>query len=342
MKYAKLGAVCAALLAMSGPAFAGSYTFTGLTFPGNGAPIVGSGTTGINSANQIAGSFLGSDQHMHGFIWSAGTVTQVDFGIGGDTMLSAINDSGLSAGWSCSDCTNGPATAFTYNLATGAFRTLSVKPSRYVTVSAIDAAGDVVGTSGDRKIESFITDSSNRTTKINFPGHNKITDATGIDGTGAVVGYYAVKRLRNMGFSYKDGVFTTFNPPRSNTVQSVNVTAAGEMSGTYNQKKGPFFGFTYSGGTYTLYSNSDNTVTGLAGVTDAGVVIGQWVDQKNHLHGWVNVAGKYYPISYPGATDTRVFAVNGNGSMVGVYNKGSVIAAYFVGVCPTGQAPCTQ
>jgi uncharacterized membrane protein len=341
-----LGAAWAALLLYAAPAAAGSYTYTTLVFPGTSnaiAPIYPPG--GINDNDQVAGSFVGSDGSEHGFIWSAGSLVQVDYNQGG-TTLSAINDSGLATGTSCVNCAPSATTykGFTYDYTTAAYAGISLNPSRNFSVSAINAAGTIVGGYRAKKNDGFIAVQNSTPVLIQVPIKKaNFTLATGIDDNGLVVGYYPAKGDHYTGFTYAGpGDYAFFNPPKSIRILHLQISPAGIINGDFSNKKGLHSAFTYSGGQYKVLNYPGGTQTYAEGVTSSGTVVGTWDDSSNVPHGYVYLGGHYHSINYPGATGTTLFGTNTQGSLLGEYYTTPNQLAYFIAQCPQGQQPCTQ
>jgi probable HAF family extracellular repeat protein len=65
-------------------------TFTAINFPGSS----NTEAWGINNADQVVGSYAGTDGHTHGFLWDAGTFTTIDVTGAQITSLTGIDNFG--------------------------------------------------------------------------------------------------------------------------------------------------------------------------------------------------------------------------------------------------------
>lgn len=124
---------------------AGSYFFDGsLTRIGEVAQEAGA--LAINSRDQVAGWFLHPDDGVwtsHAFLWERGVLRDLGTLAGSLTEATAINDSGIVAGWGMTNAISGTTAVFRWD---GQMHALGCPPG---TVScqafAINARGDIVG-----------------------------------------------------------------------------------------------------------------------------------------------------------------------------------------------------
>ena len=346
MKNSALNAVCVALLSYAGSAAAGTYTYTPLVFPGTTNPILvagdGAHQGGINSNNQVVGAFTGSDNYVHGFVWSAGALVQVDFGAGQFTQLDAINDNGLAVGDACTSCgVNGVNQGFYYNSKNGKYQGINSSPSPIFYLNALNSSGTSVGEATEVRAFGFVANTNGDATQIDVP-KAKYSEATGIDDGGTIVGLYGTKGIHNMGFTDLNGVFTMFNPPKSSRIAGLTITPNGLIVGEFFKKHSPASSFTYASGAFKVLNYPGGNGTYAAGAMANGTVVGFWLDQGSAEHGYIYSSGKYHSIDYPGATSTQLIATNPQGTLLGEYSTSTVNGGFFIAQCPQNQQPCTK
>ena len=187
--------------------------FTTIDVPGSGIP--GSGTVklaatrafGINAAGEIVGSFdaTSPDQTItttHGYLYSGGIFTIIDFPGAYFTEAFGINNAGEIVG-SMSFPGVGGTSGFLYSRG---------------TFTAIN--------------------NPNSSSPPPNPGDNLVTVATGINDRGQIVGFFTdVGAYR--GFVYERGSFTTIEPPGADTPNfALGINNAGHIVGYFNSATG--------------------------------------------------------------------------------------------------------
>src|SRR5262249_56405205 len=113
------------------------------------------------------------------------------------------------------------------------------------------------------------------------------TNATGINASGTVVGFYEASAVVH-GFLLSGGIYTTIDPPgtTSTSVQSIN--DMGQIVGSYRDSAGPNpHGFLLSEGDYTIIDDPLATRgTNATGLNNKGQIVGQYLDATGN-HGFL-------------------------------------------------------
>jgi PEP-CTERM motif len=245
---------------------------------------------------------------------SAQTYDYTTIGVPGsiDTASLGINDSGAVTG----DYDIG-STQHAFIYSGGTYTKL-----RAGTVgTAINDLGEVIGGEGD--FGFLYSDAT--FTQIKFPG-SSLTEATGINGSGAIAGYYTKgpKNL-NSGFVDSAGTYTRIKFPDSINTFVMGIDSSGDVAGYYD--KGPKdedFGFIESGGTYTTIEPTGAKATLVEGMSASGAA---WGSYKKSTKGkdiaFVYSGGTYATIDVPSSTSTYVTGINASGVIAGDYTSGS-------------------
>ncbi len=218
-------------------------TFTPFTFPA----ATQTTAVGINAPGNVVGFYLDTGGTTHGFERLAnGTfVTQDETGTAFNQLL-GINDSGAEVGYSSLD-----KTGLTLQLA-------------YV-----------------RQADGTYTTLDNATHTLDLPT-NVNSQATGIDNSGDVVGFYMPTATTSDGFYLPSGATKAISLsfPGSTFTQALGINNHGQIVGFYNDANGTTHGFIFS------------------------------VGNSNQSAAWVSVDA-------PSATATTINSINDNGHFVG-------------------------
>lgn len=157
-------------------------------------------------------------------------------------------------------------------------------------------------------------------TKIMYPG-SSWTEVAGINDAGQIVGTYSVVSGVVHGFTYQNGVYSTFNVPGMAHNYLFGINDAGQIVGGVSEilPRGPYHATLFSGGAWNLYDFPGNETDGrainafghIAGIYNAGY--------GTPDHGFMKVGDVYTSIDYPGASVTYVFGLNDAGYVTGTY-----------------------
>jgi hypothetical protein len=339
----------AAFCTVAAPAGAGTYTYTSLAPEGSIQPVAG----GMNDADQVVGSFQDPTTYVsHGFLWSGGSFTQIDVGSFG-TFLTAINASGIAAGFyyaSADDAKNFKYTAMTYDTVRHTHTDVPFN-SRYSAVAlGINAAGIVIGSAFRGPDEKAFYVKPGRTVQVSVPNSPYVTVGVAINDRNESL--LSGVDLSNNEYAYllRGGKFTQLAPPGGASVNGFGcagnsgfINTAGVVGGSYGVDTG-VFGFTFSNGRYKTYEFPNQPAqTTVSGVSASGVVAGCYLDSSAGYasKGFVYTKRTYHTILVPGSSSTWIVGINAGNSLIGQYASGAV-SGVFIAQCPADQAPCTQ
>jgi uncharacterized membrane protein len=227
----------------------GKCSFQKLSFP---APATNGQAAALNDLGGIAGTFLDSKNVAHGFLLYQGKLTTFMFPGSTGTSVSDMSRNGIIVGGYSTKDGKGHA----YMVHAGGFRTITLPgfPNADLTVTGVNANGDVVGTinSETLPVNGFLLHNG-KVTILSFPGAD-ITQPTSINDEGVIVGGYLVQSVNsNPAFMWKDGVFSNIKPPDSIPEPFVfanKISNSGVVVGSYQPESGGS-GFALENGTYT-------------------------------------------------------------------------------------------
>jgi len=170
-------------------------------------------------------------------------------------------------------------------------------------------------------------------TTLDHPLGFNITEATGINAAGQIVGYYYSSSSGTAnGFLYSGGMYTTLDDPlgvRGTFLHGIN--ARGQIVGDYLDSSGVPHGFLYSRGSFTTLNEplAVGYVTDANGINANGEIVGDYYN--GGYHGFLYSDGKYTtlddplaPINNPHTTGgTLALGINDKGQIVGYYKDSS-------------------
>jgi probable HAF family extracellular repeat protein len=285
------------------------YTYTPIEEPF----AIGSHTAanGINAMGQIVGYYANAGG-THGFLLSDGTYTSLDDPLASSgTLALGINAGGQIVGqYATSSAYHG----FIYS--GGGYTTLD-HPSAFnlTTAYGINGAGQIVGYYNDSSLNShgFLFTPNPFTpggtyTPLDHPlAGARGTVATGINGSGQIVGYYY---------------------DSANTIHGFVRTPDSKFGGIYTSLDDPL-------GTFG---------TGAQGINDAGQIVGYYLTGNSispRRHGFLYSGGNYITIDDPlGIGVTRAMGLNTSGQIVGLTEQGiSQYRGFLLTITPNPSPP---
>jgi probable HAF family extracellular repeat protein len=204
-------------------------------------------------------------------------------------------------------------------------------------VRGINDVGTAVGYSKTSFISTTAFQYSGGTiTNVNPPqanlfGPNLGPEATGINNSGQIVGFYStVSTFSTHGFLNSGGTYTTIDYPNSLATDTrvFGINSAGDMVGTY-KSGGDTHGFLYTGGVFTTIDKSGALSTTPQGINDLGQIVGGYFDGSVG-HGFLYDAGTFTTIDNPNSVRTTLQGINNAGEIVGV-SPGNGLDVLFTG-----------
>jgi probable HAF family extracellular repeat protein len=168
-------------------------------------------------------------------------------------------------------------------------------------------------------------------TTLDFPGAD-LTIAMGINGSGDVVGSYALPAAPSdsHGFLLHQGVFTTIDFPGSTHTSVNGINKTGTIVGYYPDAKSNTHGFVYNNGTFKtvdaphLGSNAPAS-TQLNGINNSGIIVGG-VSQGGAVRGFWLFGKVFHFLNAPGTANNFPKGINALGDVIGVRAAFSYLA----------------
>ena len=339
--------LCAVLGAslISAPALAESYAYT-LLINADGREIY---PTALNSLGQVVGGgYLNEGPGsavQHGFLWSNGVVSQIDFGENASNTPAGINDTGLVIG----TYQAGPgeqALAFTYDTVSGATKALNSNPKFSVSGLGINSAGMTVGgispypQTNPSRYQGFVASLKGRVHAFS-PAPMSVAQALRINDSGDIVGAYQLRKnlYQSFGFVGQNNVFTTISVPGAMTTNPTFINNDGTIGGSYIDPNNHVRGFLYKSGAYTLIDYPNSIETFVIGMSGNGTIFGNVQLQDGHV-GFIDIKGNFEKIRLPGYQQTSIVAANARGDFIGVANSTRHRSATFVAQCKAMTGQC--
>jgi PEP-CTERM motif len=204
----------------------------------------------ISDAGVVAGAVADQSWIGYGFTETGGVFTTFMYPGAGSTAVRDIADSGTlygeyQQGSGCRICF-----FYGFSYANGVYTSLNYPGAEETFLSAANDAGDFVGTFHveGQEIDTAFLGYKGAWTELQFPAA-KTTVPTGINDNGEVVGYYLDSHNHAHGFTYFEGVWTSYQW----TGISVNFTGinnVGQIVGEWSSNDGyPRSGFISPGST---------------------------------------------------------------------------------------------
>ena len=224
-------------------------SFTRENFPGadGGTQVIGIS----NGASPTTVGFYVMGGVTNGFANTSGTFTTVDVPTFAFTQLLGINGSGTIA-------------------------------AGYWTHDATGATGQIAGT-----VSGGPSFTSPTFTNINalLPA-NVNSQATGVNDSGSVVGFFQPTSTTFTGFLDKSGVISSITFPGSVSTQALGVNDLGEIVGDYTLSDGDMFGFLDRGGVFSTIDPFGSTAVTANGINDLGHIVGFYTNADGNTVGF--------------------------------------------------------
>jgi uncharacterized membrane protein len=155
---------------------------------------------------------------------------------------------------------------------------------------------------------------------IDFPGAI-VTDASGINSTGEIVGTYTEADNVGHGFRLDNGVFSTIDYPGAINTAAIAVNARGDIAGFFLDSANHWHGFVLSDGRYFVQDYPGATTgTFTLGIGANGTLVGEFkTGQAFGVLGfaWIMRHGQYTQLIPPGSASAFATSVNARGDVIG-------------------------
>jgi probable HAF family extracellular repeat protein len=154
--------------------------------------------------------------------------------------------------------------------------------------------------------------------QLAFP-NAALTEPTGLNDNGQVVGDYRGEDGLFHGFLYENGVFTTIDPPFVPGEDSAasGINNLGQIVGCYAPCLRGYF-FDPDTSTFTSIDVPGAILTQARDINDLGQIVGVYSDGITS-GGFLYDGGEFTLVHAPGAVDTTLFGINNDGAIVGAY-----------------------
>jgi len=273
--------LCSLLLLISTAPLMAQGTYTQIDVP-NG--INGTFVQGTDSIGDLVGSYIDVDFNTHGFLFSGGVYTTIDYPGATYTLLTAINDVGQIVG-----VTNlNPPGAFLYDVATHTFTPIAYPRATSTSPYGINNSGTIVGyysygnggaTSGFELIGSQYYSVK--------PSNVANSSVYGISNSGEVVGGVPSRNQAMLNFLFKHGHYYPIAIPSAPADTAYGINPEGTaLVGAYAPSSGLVAGFLYQNKVLQTLQFPGANATFAYGVNSSGEVVGTFYPTIGGVHGF--------------------------------------------------------
>jgi len=147
-----------------------------------------------------------------------------------------------------------------------------------------------------------------------------LTEATGINNAGVVVGFLIDADERYHGFVLREGKYTTYQYPDALRTLFTRINDRGQIVGIQADAEGSRHGFLLQNAVTTSIDVPGAVSTRCTGINHRGDIVGWYEDADRTAHGFLLQGDKYTDIDFPGAADSAALGINNHGVIVGTYD----------------------
>ena len=185
-----------------------------------------------NDHGDVAGFMGGDDGFNHGFLYSAGAVTQLDYPGAGDTYAYGINNKGTVVGFYDSDPNSADTHGFIWS--NGVFTPFDVPGAIVTVILAVNDRGDMGGAWwNDTEFHMFLV-SNGKLSSFDVPVAGVTVDEIrGINDLGQLVGFYQDSNGTDHGYVWTGKAFTTIDYPGAALTFVEGINSAGQIVGRW-------------------------------------------------------------------------------------------------------------
>jgi hypothetical protein len=252
-----------------------TYTFTTINYPGDTFTQL----LGINNSGEIAGYHGASVNQGFTYSTSSAAFTTENYPKSAQTQVIGISDSPVRTVGFYID-TAGKTHAFLDN--NGSFSTVTFPQKAFNQLLGQNDNQQAVGyyspkTDGASQQQAFVYDENGAVFELILVPNAVNAQATGINNSGNVCGFYQDSKNVNHGWLLANGTLTLLNYPGSTGTQALGLNNKSLVVGSYTDASGLSHGFTYNTSTAAWQSIDDPSGAGTTivnGVNDAGDLVG--------------------------------------------------------------------
>jgi len=242
--------------------------------------VLGTVCYGLNTAGEVVGVYTDADNFGHGFLFSGGTYTTIDYPKTQATFLSGINDSGAIVGYAYD-----PSYGFVYDRQNGTFTNL-LKGGWFTFPYGINDAGTITGYTTEFD-HGFELSASGQEEQVVPPG-SVDTHPMGVSALGEVVGFYYDGLFALYNFSFRGNEYRQLQIPDAPLAVVFGINPAGAaVVGSYSPAQGVTAGFVYRNSTLTTLQFPGSSNTSAASINAEGQVAGTFYDASGKYHGFL-------------------------------------------------------
>jgi probable HAF family extracellular repeat protein len=147
-----------------------------------------------------------------------------------------------------------------------------------------------------------------------------LTEATGINNFGTVVGFYLDADGLRHGFILQNGNYTTYDYPGALRTLLTRVNDRGQMTGIWVGTDQQRHGFLLQNGVATSIDVPGALNTRTGGINNLGDIVGYYDDADLVSHGYLLKDGVFTTLDFPGAFDTALLDINDHGVIAGTFD----------------------
>jgi uncharacterized membrane protein len=147
-----------------------------------------------------------------------------------------------------------------------------------------------------------------------------LTEATGINNAGVIVGFFIDADGQAHGFVLCAGIYTTYDYPGATRTLLTRINDRGQIVGIWADADGHRHGFFLQNGDASSIDVPGAVTTRCTGINDWGDIVGWYEDADLIAHGFLLQGEKYTDINFPGAADSAALGINDHGVIAGTYD----------------------
>jgi probable HAF family extracellular repeat protein len=273
---------------------------------------------GLNATGQLTGFFSIGGSHAHAFLYSTGTVTDLQTLGGTVSQGFAINSTGQIAGDSmitADTATHGFFFNGISNIDIGALGGV------FSSAVALNAGGQVIGTflpAGASDQQGFLY-ANGSTAGLGTLG-GTYSSPFAINNSGTVVGESSLTNGDTHAFAYHGGPLGDLGTLGGDYSSAFAVNNGGTIAGEAAVTNGDVHGFVYSGGVIGMadVGTFGGTFSTALALNDAGVAIGvATTTNASQRHAFTWSAGVLTDIGTLGGSNSFAYGINNPGQVVG-------------------------
>jgi len=276
--------LAAIILASNGLATraAGGYAFSTIEVPGSTVTVASS----IDLQGRVVGYYI-DGTGTHGFLYSNGSYSKIDYPGAGWTVIFGINNSGQFVGaYGASDA---PPGRHGFLFAGGGFSSLDVPGSSDTLARGVNNRGQIVG-------EYLGTDGSRHGFRLSGGNYATIEvpqsgggSAIGINDSGQIVG--AAGPGSGKAFLFDSATYSKIEFPNNNFTVAWGMNNVGDIVGQIDNPQAPYRGFLHNGGAYSVIDFPNTLSWDARGINDLGQIVGSFTGNDGRTRSYQATPG---------------------------------------------------